>query len=199
MLVNKFKTPVALTLCSESSDGFVVRKARSLGRSESLQVRASSSAEGTGWLDSASTEGTGWLDSASTKFGKVASFVERKLEEVREEFTHEVVEYFGTAVIMKKLQMLEMIDRVADIQDDTSELVGGKRVTVQLISTNIDPRMKSAIPTGCIIIPKLESAPISNCTNVSRYTAKLLVHGTELSKLMNILWLKLDLQTQVKL
>jgi lipoxygenase len=173
MLLNKFKTPVAPTLCSESSDGFVVRKARSLGRSESLQVRASASAEGTGWLDSASTEGTGWLDSASTKFGKVASFVERKLEEVREEFTHEVVEYFGTAVIMKKLQMLEIIDRVADIQDDTSELVGGKRVTVQLISTNIDPHTGKAMMSNKEIFPgwpALEGMAIQNVVFQLRFT-----------------------------
>ncbi len=110
----------------------MVRKARSLGRPESLQVRASTSAEG-----------TGWLDSASMAFGEVATYVEKKIGEVKDEFSHDVVDYFGTAVIMKKLKMLDLIDRVADIQDDTSELVGGKHVTVQLVSTDIDPRMQS--------------------------------------------------------
>ncbi len=143
MLLQQFKIrSAAPTLCSESSDGFMVRKARSLGRPESLQVRASTS-----------PEGTGWLDSASMAFGEVATYVEKKIEEVKDEFSHEVVDYFGTAVIMKKLKMLDLIDRVADIQDDTSELVGGKHVSVQLVSTDIDPRMQSPTPTLFTITP----------------------------------------------
>jgi hypothetical protein len=193
MLLQQFKTrSAAPTLCSEFSDGFMVRKARSLGRPESLQVRASTS-----------PEGTGWLDSASMAFGEVATYVEKKIGEVKDEFSHEVVDYFGTAVIMKKLKMLDLIDRVADIQDDTSELVGGKHVTVQLVSTDIDPRMQSPNPTRFTITPnQINSAPVWNRTKFSTiYTIVLACSCTlrRSPKVMNTWWLKLDMQTQVNL
>jgi hypothetical protein len=193
MLLHQFKIrSAASTLCSESSYGFMVRKSRSLGRPESLQVRASTSAEG-----------TGWLDSASMAFGEVATYVEKKIGKVKDEFSHDVVDYFGSAVIMKKLQMLDLIDRVADIQDDTSELVGGKHVTVQLVSTDIDPRMQSPTPTRFTITPnQINSAPVRNRTKFS--TMYNIVLGCSCTlrnspKVMNILCLKLDMQTQVNL
>ncbi|CAK9205124.1 unnamed protein product [Sphagnum troendelagicum] len=163
MLLQQFKLrSAASTLCSESSYGFKVRKSRSLGRPESLQVRASTSGES-----------TGWLDSASMAFGEVATYVEKKIGKVKDEFSHDVVDYFGTAVIMKKLQMLDLIDRVADIQDDTSELVAGKHVTVQLVSTDIDPHTGKPLMSDEEIFsgwPAFEGAAVQNVVFQLRFT-----------------------------
>jgi hypothetical protein len=163
-----------------------------LGRPESLQVRAKTS-----------TDGTGWLDSASMAFGEVATYVEKKIGEVKDEFSHDVVDYFGTAVIMKKFKMLDLIDRVADIQDDTSELVGGKHVTVQLVSTDIDPRMPSPTPPRfTITLDQINSGPLWNRTKFSTIYNIVLDCSCTLRNspnVTNILWLKLDMQTQVNL
>jgi len=106
-------------------------------------------------------------------FGEVATYVEKKIEEVKDEFSHEVVDYFGTAVIMKKLKMLDLIDRIADIQDDTSELVGGKHVSVQLVSTDIDPHTGKPLISNEEIFsgwPALEGAAVQNVVFQMRFT-----------------------------
>jgi hypothetical protein len=45
----------------------------------------------------------------------------------------------ATVVISKKLLQLDLVDRVADLQDDASEVLGHK-VSITLVSTKIDPR-----------------------------------------------------------
>lgn len=99
-----------------------------MGRSESLQVRATTSAGG-----------AGWSQSASSKIGKVGSYVDEKLRgQASTDRSSEIVKYKGTAVLMKKLKLLDLTDRVADAQDDASEILRGKKVTVQLMSNEID-------------------------------------------------------------
>ena len=148
MLLSHFKTgtSAASTLCGSLSDGFVVRTGGR--RSEKLQapVRAAKSgAEG-----SAGGGSGGWLEVATSRLSRVGSFAGEKLRQGQQLVKDIVpdgdqVEYKGTAVTMKKLQVFDYIDRVADILDDTSELMFGKHVTVQLISTELDPSMQRAI------------------------------------------------------
>jgi lipoxygenase len=127
-LLNQFKTGIAASTLRGSRDSVVVRKARSLRRSESLQVRATTSAGG-----------AGWSQSASSKIGKVGSYVDEKLRgQASTDRSSEIVKYKGTAVLMKKLKLLDLTDRVADAQDDASEILRGKKVTVQLMSNEID-------------------------------------------------------------
>ena len=115
-----------------SRDSFVVRRAssESVQKRSPVQVRASSS-----------SEGAGWLESASSKLGKVAGLAEKKMQGAgsKDGAGGDVVVYKGTAVLMKKLKMLDLMDRVADAQDDASELLQGKKVSVQLVSSTIDP------------------------------------------------------------
>ncbi len=133
-LLNQFKTGIAASTLRGSRDSVVVRKARSLGRSESLQVRATTSAGG-----------AGWSQSASSKIGKVGSYVDEKLRgQPSTDRSSEIVKYKGTAVLMKKLKLLDLMDRVADAQDDASEILRGKKVTVQLMSNEIDQSMSDA-------------------------------------------------------
>lgn len=122
MLLNLFKTgTVASTPACRN--GAFVRKSSRCGRPEPLQVRASASAEG-----------AGWLKSASSKLGKI---VEKKVQGPSKEGVGETVTFKGTAVIVKKLKLFDVMDRVADIQDDASEL-RGKKVTFQLVSSEVD-------------------------------------------------------------
>lgn len=99
-----------------------------------MQVRATTSAGG-----------AGWSQSASSKIGKVGSYVDEKLRgQASTDRSSEIVKYKGTAVLMKKLKLLDLTDRVADAQDDASEILRGKKVTVQLMSNEIDQSMSDA-------------------------------------------------------
>lgn len=72
-----------------------------------------------------------------SKIGKMETYVKKTLNG-RDSLS--AVEYFGTAVVMKKLKVLDLIDRVADVEDDASEAIFGKHVSVQLVSTDLlDP------------------------------------------------------------
>lgn len=154
MLLSHFKTGsnAASTLCGSLSEGFVVR--RGGRRSERLQVAvraADSGAEGS----SAGGGSGGWLEVATSRLTRVGSFAGEKLRQGQQLVKDVVpdgdrVQYKGTAVTMKKLQVFDFIDRMADIQDDTSELMFGKHVTVQLISTELDPSMQRAIVKGIL-------------------------------------------------
>ena len=91
-----------------------------------------------------SSGSVGWfkklVSTSNSKIGKMESYVKRKFFNGRDE-SLSVVEYIGTAVVMKKLKVLDLIDRVADVEDDTSEAIAGKHVSVQLVSTELlDPR-----------------------------------------------------------
>ena len=151
MLLSNFKTGsnAASTLCGSPSDGFVVRKGGR--RSEKLQVAVRATNSG---AEGSSGGGSGgWLEVATSRLSRVGSFAGEKVRQGQQLVKDVVpdgdrVEYKGTAVTMKKLQVFDFIDRVADIQDDTSELMFGKHVTVQLISTELDPSMQRAIVKG---------------------------------------------------
>lgn len=151
MLLTQFKTGsnAASTLCGSLSDGFVVTKGgRRSSRSEKLQVAVRAS--NTGAERSSGGGSGGWLEVATSTLSRVGSFAGEKLRQGQQLVKDVVldgdqVEYKGTAVTMKKLQVFDFIDRVADIQDDTSELVFGKHVTVQLVSTELDPSMQCGI------------------------------------------------------
>ena len=113
-------------------DGFV---GRSLGKAsdwpESVQVRGAVTSE----------SGAGWFES---KAAKLRGYVGKKPYGRGNDVGREIVHYKGTAVITKKLQFFDVVDRIADVQDDVSELIGGKHVTVQLISNDINPSMSDA-------------------------------------------------------
>lgn len=141
---------------SRTAESFlVVRKASRCA--VPLQARASSSAGSTG-------EGAGWLESSIA--GKVASKVVSKVDNVLHyadgRHDNETVQYNGTAVVMKKLKALGL-DAEADLEDDASE-VEGKNVSVQLVSTVIDPSMFQFNPLLPIRVVPLSSRPRSiNC------------------------------------
>jgi lipoxygenase len=82
----------------------------------------------------------GWykklVSTSNSKIGKMESYLKRKFFTGRDESVS-VVEYIGTAVVMKKLKVLDLIDRVADVEDDTSEAIVRKHVSVQLVSTEL--------------------------------------------------------------
>lgn len=112
-------------------DGFVVRNERLQRSVQPLQVRAAAPSDqpGTGWLASTVGSLTG-----KTRNGQASKFVQ----------SADMVTYSGKAVIMKKLKVLDLMDRVADAQDDASEVLAGKHVSVQLVSNEVDPSMTSA-------------------------------------------------------
>lgn len=148
MLVHQLKVGgyTGLRSSAASHDGFVVRRvsSESVQKRSPVQVRASASAEG-----------AGWLESASSKLGKVAGLAEKKMQGAgsKSGAGGDVVVYKGTAVLMKKLKMLDLMDRVADAQDDASELLQGKKVSVQLVSNTIDPsKLDIVTPLGAHIV-----------------------------------------------
>lgn len=97
----------------------------------SKPVRASSATGG--------ESSPGWLES---KMDKVTRFVGQKLHgdgKSAASATEPTVEYNGTAIVVKKLTQLDIVDRVADLKDDASEMLQGKHVSVQLMSGTIDP------------------------------------------------------------
>lgn len=78
----------------------------------------------------------GWLES---NLGKVTSYVDKKLHgDGKSAAPEEMVEMKGTAIVVKKLKALDLVDRMADFKDDLSEVVQGKHVYVQLMSGEID-------------------------------------------------------------
>jgi hypothetical protein len=88
-------------------------------------------------------DGAGRSSAQTGLFGRVGSFLSRDNAQQQQqrgaEIGSDMVVYKGTITIMKKLAMLDLMDRGADFQDDASELFQGNRVTVQLISTEVDP------------------------------------------------------------
>lgn len=71
-----------------------------------------------------------------------------------------VVHYKGTAVLIKKLAMFDMLDRVADAQDDASELLRGKHVSFQLVSSEVDPSTSHALSRASRICELISCASI---------------------------------------
>ena len=120
-----------------SRDGFVARPRGGQRPVSTLQVRATTSEQ----------RGAGWLESVVSTIGQVGSYVDKKLHSQSKDVVPggDMVTYKGTATIMKKLKVLDLMDRVADMQDDASEVFGGKHVSVQLVSNEIDPSMIVAI------------------------------------------------------
>lgn len=115
-----------------------MRKVRNLGKAETVRATASGSEASPGWLE--------------TNLGKVTSFVDKKLQSdgsPAKAGASETVEYKGTATVVKKLKMLDLLDRVADAQDDASELLQGKKVSIQLVSGEIDPSNLSNPSLSC--------------------------------------------------
>ena len=130
MLLNQFKTGsfAASSLGGSRGSAAVLRKVRDMGKPETVKVTASSGSE--------SASSPGWLE---TNLGKVSSFVDKKLHgDGSGAASPGTVEYKGTAVAVKKLKVLDVVDRIADVQDDASELLG-KRISIQLMSSEIDP------------------------------------------------------------
>ena len=134
MLLTQLKcTGSSASAFNGARDGFVARKPM-LQQPVSLQVRATTSEQ----------PSAGWLESVASKIGQVGGYVTgTKPNGHATEFVAggDMVTYYGKAVIMKKLKVLDLMDRIADIQDDASELLGGKHVSVQLISAEKDPSM----------------------------------------------------------
>jgi hypothetical protein len=131
MLLNQFQagSNASSLLSSQSRDALVLGRVRRAG--ERLQVKAA-----------ASDPRKNWLESASSRLEKVGGFLEKKLHGdgiSTAVLDPNTVEYEGTVLIMKKLLQLDLIDRGADLADDASELFLGKHVTIQLVSTDIDP------------------------------------------------------------
>ncbi|KAG0566641.1 hypothetical protein KC19_7G078500 [Ceratodon purpureus] len=128
MLLNRLNISSATSTLRGTSDGFVVRqRGRFSSEPKLLQVRAAISDSGAGWFES--------------KVGKVGSYVDKKSHTGHgNEDGEEMVHFKGTAVIIKKLKVLDVVDRIADIQDDASEILGGKHVSVQLISNEFHPK-----------------------------------------------------------
>ncbi|KAG0603020.1 hypothetical protein M758_10G059600 [Ceratodon purpureus] len=135
------KAGVALTSAAsglqagEGRNGLVgrdgVRKS-GVRRVKVVQVRANAG-DGAG-RSSSSSSGS----AATSIFNRVGSFLNRdRVEQQGAEVGGDKVVYKGTFTIMKKLAMLDLMDRGADLQDDATELMG-KRVTVQLVSTEVD-------------------------------------------------------------
>lgn len=87
-----------------------------------------------------SSGSVGWfkklVSTSNSKIGKMESYVKKKLFNGRDD-SLSAVEYIGTAVVMKKLKVLDLIDEVADVEDDTSEAIVGKHVSVQLVSAEL--------------------------------------------------------------
>lgn len=133
MLLSQFKTGSSASsfsrgVSSGSREFFVLGKARNMKKA--LEVKATAS--------------EGWLESASHKLEAVGGFIEKTFHRgssTKAPLGDDVVEYKGTAMIMKKLLKLDLIDRRADLVDDASEIFLGRRVTVQLVSTQIDASM----------------------------------------------------------
>jgi lipoxygenase len=142
MLLNQLRCSAGSSAFWGARDGFVVSRPRLPRSVTSLQVRATTSEQ---------QPSAGWLQSVASKIGQVGSLLEKRLHgvDVAEPTTPagDTVTYVGTAVIMKKLQVLDIMDRVADMQDDASEVLGGKHVSVQLISTEINPSRAPILAT----------------------------------------------------
>ncbi|KAG0566624.1 hypothetical protein KC19_7G078400 [Ceratodon purpureus] len=138
MLLTQLKcTGSSASAFNGARDGFVARKPM-LQQPVSLQVRATTSEQ----------PSAGWLESVASKIGQVGGYVTgTKPNGHATEFVAggDMVTYYGKAVIMKKLKVLDLMDRIADIQDDASELLGGKHVSVQLISAEKDPNTGKAL------------------------------------------------------
>ena len=118
-------------------DGFVSSRSRNMKKT--MEIRAS--------------QKEGWRETATSKLEAVGGFLARTLHggtvHTAAPGKDEVV-YKGTATIVKKLELLDLIDQGADLQDDASELFG-KRVTIQLVSTEIDPSMSQKLKLGSVL------------------------------------------------
>jgi hypothetical protein len=134
MLLNQLKTttvvagPAGLSSAastlrgSKSSLVAVPRKSNSPGpRLGPLQVLASSSASSGGWLESSARAPSG-VETAQRSSARSKHDDES------------TAQYNGTAIVVKST------DQNANSEDDASELEG-KHVTVQLVSSEIDPSM----------------------------------------------------------
>lgn len=132
---------------SRTAESFLVVRKGASKCVESLQVRASTSSNAS---RGSSEGGAGWLEStiAGRVTSKVVSVADTVLHYADGRHDNEMVQYNGTAVVMKKLKLLGPVlglDADADALDDASE-VEGKNVSVQLVSNVIDPSM-CPIPT----------------------------------------------------
>ncbi|KAG0557308.1 hypothetical protein KC19_11G118900 [Ceratodon purpureus] len=85
----------------------------------------------------------------------------------KEDYGRNMVVYKGTIVVMKKILMLDLMDRAADLQDDASELLG-KHISVQLVGNEVDPKTKRATMSHPRIIEgwvtKLDTLATQNYT-----------------------------------
>lgn len=140
MLLNQFKT----TATGLSSGVSISRAGSSALRADSFLVvrRASKCAA----VRATSTSGEGWFESsmAGRVTSKVAKVADAALHYVDGRHGDETVQYNGTAVVMKKFIMDGNLNITfnadADIIDDKSD-IEGKNITVQLVSSEIDPSM----------------------------------------------------------
>lgn len=122
-------TSVTSALQGEGRNGLVGRTVvRRSTRKESVQLRANAG------------EGAGRSSASTGLFGRVGSILNGA--RAKEAVGKDMVVYKGTITIMKKLAMLDLMDRGADLQDDASELMGN-RVTVTLVSDAVEPSMSS--------------------------------------------------------
>ena len=125
----------ASALHGEGREGLVGRSGRMrsvVPRPALVQVRASAG----DW----SGRSVGTL---SGMLGRVGSFFDRSQQQAQKGADEaDMVVYKGKITIMKKLMMLDLMDGGADLQDDASELLGN-RVTVQLVSNEVDPSMSN--------------------------------------------------------
>src|SRR4051794_14794038 len=113
MLLSQFKTGAAASaLQGVGRDAALLRSGVATTRRVSLGVRASSGAEGAGWLES-SSQGIG------SRLGGLANSLFGSNKESTQEKgagnSGDMVTYKGKAVIMKKLWGLDLIDRGADL------------------------------------------------------------------------------------
>ena len=160
MLLNQFKTGsvAAPTLGGSRGSAVVLRKVKNMGKPETVKATASGS-EG--------AASPGWLE---TNLGKATSYVDKKLHSDGSgaKGASDMVEYKGTAVVVKKLKMLDLIDRVADAQDDAAELLQGKKVSIQLMSGEIDPSMSTSTSQQFLFMFHLNSSNASVTCLASR-------------------------------
>lgn len=140
MLLNQFKT----TVTGLSSGVSISRAGSSALRADSFLVvrRASKCAA----VRASSTPGEGWFESsiAGRVTSKVAKVADAALHYVDGRHGDETVQYNGTAVVLKKYNVDANLNIIfnadADIIDDKSD-IEGKNITVQLVSSEIDPSM----------------------------------------------------------
>lgn len=150
LLSQPFKTGgvAASTLGGPSRSNALVAKTSVVRKMSTKLGNVSASASGGG---SESTKSPGWLES---KIGKVTSYVDKKLHgDGKAGVPEEMMEMTGTAIVVKKLFKLDVVDRIADARDDVSELLQGKHVSIQLMSNEIDPStFLGSVPRQSLVV-----------------------------------------------